>query len=162
MSYNGITLYGFWCARHCWSRRQNCCILVLVIGGFFFTYFRVLTLWLFCTCTLGDFDTVWHALVEVYINATGEFSVCMYVGWYVCMYTSIDIVSKCISFWGSPGGHDNGWLPVGTNRQQHDKTQGFETYTKCPTLFCVDEMQCFNFALSWKGKKHEKTEGFET
>ena len=31
------------------------------------------------TCALEDFDTVWRARVEVYINATGEFSVCMYV-----------------------------------------------------------------------------------
>ena len=36
------------------------------------------------TCALEDFDTVWRARVEVYINATGEFSVCMYV----CMYVS--------------------------------------------------------------------------
>ena len=28
------------------------------------------------TCALEDFDTVWRARVEVYINATGEFSAC--------------------------------------------------------------------------------------
>ena len=43
------------------------------------------------TCALEDFDTVWRARVEVYINATGEFSVCMYVclnpsSVYVCMF----------------------------------------------------------------------------
>ena len=34
------------------------------------------------TCALEDFDTVWRARVEVYINATGEFSVCKYA----CMF----------------------------------------------------------------------------
>ena len=37
------------------------------------------------TCALENFDTVWRARVEVYINATGEFSVSMYVCMYVCM-----------------------------------------------------------------------------
>ena len=57
---------------NCWSRRQSCCIIVLEISRFFLTHFTVLGLRNFRTCTLGDFDTVWHALVEVYINATGE------------------------------------------------------------------------------------------
>ena len=33
----------------------------------------------------GDFDTICRAWIEVYINTTGEFTVCMYV-MYVCVY----------------------------------------------------------------------------
>ena len=37
-------------------------------------------------CTFRDLETVRHAWVEVYIKATGEFSVCMQVCMYACMY----------------------------------------------------------------------------
>ena len=53
--------------------------------GFWFCFLKTLT----TACPLEDFDTVCGAWVEVYINATGEFSVCMYVsmfGMYVCMF----------------------------------------------------------------------------
>ena len=42
------------------------------------------------TCALEDFDTVWRARVEVYINAAGELSVCMYV----CMFQTY--IHTCI------------------------------------------------------------------
>ena len=35
---------------------------------------------------------------------------------YVCMYTSINIVSMCITFRGSPRGHDPGCVALGPNR----------------------------------------------
>ena len=35
---------------------------------------------------------------------------------YVCMYTSINIVSMCITFRGSPRGHAAGWGALSTNR----------------------------------------------
>ena len=43
---------------------------MIEISHFHLTYFTVFGLGFFCTCALGDFDTVWHALVEAYINAT--------------------------------------------------------------------------------------------
>ena len=53
----------------------------------------------------------------------------VYVCMYVCMYTSINIVSMCISFWGSRRGHDSGWEPLCWMGKKDDKTRGFETYT---------------------------------
>ena len=55
-----------------------------------------------------------------YVNATGE-------NW-VCMYTSINIVSMCITFWGPPRGHGNGCGALSPKRQKPSQAHGFETY----------------------------------
>ena len=47
----------------------------------FILFLKTLT----AACPLEDVDTVCRAWVEAYINATGEFSVCMYVCMYVCL-----------------------------------------------------------------------------
>ena len=69
-----------WCTRHWRLRRQNSWILVIKINHNFFTYFTVHSLRIGCKFTLGNFDTVWHALVEsILMRRANSQYVCMYV-----------------------------------------------------------------------------------
>ena len=104
-------------------------------------------------CTLEELDTLYRAWVELlsYINATGETWVCMYIG--------INIVSMCITFWGSPRHHDNGWVPLRPNRKNPHRQRGFKhTYmlnTQHYSNMRVDERVCLS-VFPWQA------EGFQT
>jgi len=88
-----------------------------------------------------ELDPLRHAWVEVYINAT---SVKL-----VCMYTSINIVSLCITFWGSPEGRGLHWVALCCNRKKPSQAEGFETYITALPWFCVDEMHVLTFLFDF-------------